>query len=307
MTKWYDVITDQYVQNATIGYMQDAPLEVFNVFPRLNTRRMEGLIAKYKKEDWFKIGDVNQYKRTGSTESVGDEFAAESQSYRLEQYSFHKDITQDDQDQMESPYAAVQDAVRFIRNRMNRVMLKTLVTEFLTTGVWGNEDTAPSKWTATDTDPVDQVLSWQQAIEKTTGFKPNKMIITPDCYKALRLNSQITNKMSTNTTQIPTVGLLASMFDLEQLVILNAVNESVDGYMASGKALLCYTPSSAGASKFEPSAGYIMTYTMGNYQDINPRRIAMPERNDSLRIEGDMWVDPVVPASDCGYFISNLV
>lgn len=306
--KWFDAISEQYVQNATIGYMQDSPLEVFNVFPKLNVAYMKGLIAKYAKADWFRIGDVNQYKRTGSTESVGDTFASDSQSFLLEQYSFHKDLTQDDIREIPNPYAAVNDAVRFIVNRMNRVMLKTLVNEFMSAdGTWGNEATSPSKWTATDTDPVDQVLGWQQTIEQTTGFKPNKMIITPDCYKALKLNSQVTDRMAYTQTQIPSTSLLASMFDLDQLIVLNAVNESADGYMASGKALLCYTPSSAGASKFEPSAGYIMTYQGEDSFNVGTRRIPMPERNDSLRIESDMWVDPVVPAPDCGYLVTNLV
>lgn len=310
--EWYNTITDQYVRNATIGYVQDAPLEVFNIFPRISTSRMEGLIPKYKKEDWFKIGDVDAYKRFGSSESAGDTFATESQSYRLEQYSFHKDITEKDQEQTETPYQAVNDAVRFIINRMRRVALKNLVNEFMTDGVWGNDETSPTKWDATtdgksDANPIEQILGWKQTIEKTTGFDPNKMIVTPDCYKALRLNTHILGKLGTNNTQIVTRDILAALFDLDQLVVLNAVNEDADGYMASGKALLVYTPSQANANKYEPSAGYIMTYRMGDGFDMGTRRIPMPQRNNSLRIEADMYMDPVVPASDCGYYVSNLV
>lgn len=303
---WYDVITDQYVRNTFVGYAQDAPLEVFDVFPMVTVSKMEGLIPKYKKADWFKIGDVNSYKRTGATESAGDDFASDSQSYALEQYSFHKDVTKTDREQVETPYDAVNDSIKFIINRLRRVAFKYLVNEFITDGVWSNEETSPSQWDA-DNDPVDAVLTWQQAVESTTGFKPNKMIVTPDIYKALRTNSNITNLLSDNQTKKVSQQILANLFDLDQFIVMNAVNESADGYFAANKALLFYTPEQADASKFEPSAGYIMTYKMGEDMNMGTRRIPMPERNDAIRIEADMYMDAVAPAPDCGYFIKNLV
>lgn len=312
MAHWHDVITDQYVRNATIGYMQDAPLEVFDIFPKISVSKYNGLIAKYTKADWFRIGSLSEYKRYGATESAGDDYSVDSQSYALEQYSFHKDVTKEDREQMESPYEAVSDAARFVVNRLRRVTLKILVNDFLAASVWGNEDSSPTKWDATtsgvsDADPVAQMMDWKQAIEKTTGLEPNKLIITPDLYKALRTNTHITDRLSTNATQIVTKQLLASLFDLDRLIVLNAVNEDADDYMAANKALLCYTPGSARANKFEPSAGYIMTYRFGGGYDVGTRRIPMPMKNDALRIESDMYIDPVVPAADCGYYITNLV
>lgn len=303
---WYDVITNDYVRRTFVGYAQDAPLEVFDVFPMVSVSAMTGLIPKYKKADWFKIGDVNEYKRTGATESASDDFASDSQSYALEQYSFHKDVTKTDREQVETPYDAVNDSIKFIINRLRRVAFKYLVNKFITSGVWSNEQSSPSKWDA-DNDPVDAVLTWQQTVESTTGFKPNKMIVTPDIYKALRTNSKITNLLSDNQVKQVTKQILANLFDLDQFIVMNAVNESADGYFATNKALLFYTPSQANANKFEPSAGYILTYRMGDDMNMGTRRIPMPERNDAVRIEADMYMDAVAPASDCGYYITNLV
>ncbi len=309
---WYDIITPQYIRNAAIGYMQDAPLEVFDIFPKVDTRKMEGLIPKYKKEDWFKIGSVDEYQRAGSSESVGDTFASDKSTYRLLQYSFHKDVTEADQQQFEEPYQAIDDGVKFVVNRLRRVALKIVLDTFVAADVWGNNEASPTKWDAktngtSDADPVDDVLGWQQAVEKTTGFKPNKMIITPDVYKALRLNTHITKRLSTTQTQVVTKDLLASLFDLDRLEILNAVNEDTTGYIAAQKALLVYTPPGSIGNKFEPSGGYIMTYSYSDGFNIGTKRIPMPARNNSLRIEGDLFLDPVVPAPDCGYYISNLV
>ncbi len=134
---WYDVINEQYVENAVIGYMQDAPLEVFDIFPLVSTAKYAGLIPTYTKEDWFKIGDVAQYKRSGATESIGDDFGTGQLQYLLEQYSFHKDVTKADVEQVESPYSAIDDAARFVVNRLRRVSFKLLHDSFmaLTSGV----------------------------------------------------------------------------------------------------------------------------------------------------------------------------
>jgi hypothetical protein len=225
--KWFDIITEQYIKNAAIGYLQEAPLEVFDVFPKVNTRKFEGLIPKYVKGDWFKIGDVDAYKRSGSSESVGDDFASDKQSYRLHQYSFHKDVTKLDIEQFEDPYKAVDDAVRFVVNRLNRVTLKILSSEFLATGKWANEkneSTASNRWDnktsgTSNADPVEQVIAYKQAIEKTTGFTPNKMIITPDVYAALMTNTFITKRIATTQTQIVNRQLLATLFDMDKLIV----------------------------------------------------------------------------------------
>lgn len=312
---WYDVITEQYIKNAAIGYMQDAPLEVFDIFPKVNTRKFEGLIPKYVKADWFKIGDVDQYKRAGSTESVGDDFASDKQSFRLHQYSFHKDVTKLDTEQTEDPYQAIDDAAKFVVNRLNRVALKVMAAKFLATGVWANdknESTAANRWDnkttgTSNADPVEQIIEYKQAVEKTTGFSPNKMIITPDVYKALRTNTKITARLSTTQTRVVTADILASLFDMDKLIVFNAVNEDVDGYFESKKVLLAYTPPGSTGNKFEPSAGYIMTYEFGDSYNLSTTRIPMPAKNNSLRVEADMYLEPVVPATDCGYLIRNIV
>lgn len=312
---WYDVITEQYIKNAAIGYMQDAPLDVFDIFPKVNTRKFEGLIPKYVKVDWFKIGDVDLYKRTGSTESVGDDFASDKQSFRLHQYSFHKDVTKLDTEQTEDPYQAIDDAAKFIVNRLNRVALKVMAAKFLATSVWANEKnegTAANRWDnktsgVSNADPVEQIIEYKQTVEKTTGFSPNKMIITPDVYKALRTNTKITDRLSTTQTKVVTADILASLFDMDKLIVFNAVNEDVDGYFETKKVLLAYTPPGSVGNKFEPSAGYIMTYEFGDSYNLSTNRIPMPAKNNSLRIEADMYLEPVVPATDCGYLIRNIV
>jgi hypothetical protein len=313
---WYDTINETYVKNAVIGYMQEAPLEVFNLFPMVSTAKMSGLVPSYVKADWFKIGDVDAYKRAGATESIGDDFATSSISYQLEQYSFHKDVTKADVEQVESPYAAIDDAARFVVNRLRRVSFKLIHSVFMQSGVWATDNnvssTAENKWdnkasNESTADPVEQVLTWKQSIEKVTGFDPRKLIVTPDVYKALRTNTLIRSMLKTTSDQVVTKDALAKLMDLDQLVVMNAVNEGADGYYDSKKALLIYTPNKTLASKEEPSAGVIMGYKGHGGYPTATRRIPMPMKNDALRVETDFFLDPVVTAADCGYYAYNVV
>lgn len=313
---WYDVITDSYVENAVIGYMQDAPLEVFDVFPMVSTAKMTGLIPTYTKEDWFRIGDVDQYKRAGATESIGDQFGTGSIRYLLEQYSFHNDVTKEDVEQVESPYAAIDDAARFVVNRLRRVAFKLILNKFMVDGVWANSEdvssTTSNMWDNksggnSTADPVEWVLTKKQTIEQVTGFEPRKLIITPDVYKALRTNTIVRNMLKVTSDQIVTKDALARLMDLDKIVVMNAVNESANGYFAAKKALLVYTPNGSVASKNEPSAGVIMGLRGKAMQPVGTRRIPMPQRNDALRVEADFYLDPVVTAADCGYYAYNVV
>lgn len=319
MAHWYDQVLPAFVQDVANKYIIDNPMSVFDIFPQVNTNKLTGYIAKYSKADWLRIGTVTDYLRAGATESVGDDFAVTKQPYTVLEYSFHKDVCRDDYLEYDNPYDPINDAIAFCTQRLNRVLLSNLVAKYLpASGVWGTYDDNESslEWDYISSsiyvvDPVADVLTAQQAVEKVTGFKPNRMIITPDVYKALRLNTFITNRLKATDDKVVTLGILAKLFDLDTITVLNAPNDvtgdSVTGaptaYMATRSALLVYTPDRP--TKFAPSAGYQLVYSPGGRTTVEVNRIPMPMLNDALRIELSIKVCPVVLASDLGYQFIN--
>ena len=311
MAHWYDQIKDKFVRNVANMYLQENEFDAFKMFPKVNSNQLSGYIAKYTKADWLKIGTVNDYKRTGATESVGDDYAVGQQAYTLEEYAFHKDVSKDDRKEYDNPFDPVNDAVIFVMQRLRRVLLQNVVDTFLTTGVWGTDhNETASKWNAktagvSDTDPIEKVLTWQEEIEKVTGFTPNNIIVAADVFRALKTNTFITGAMKTTNDKVVTAGLIAKLFELDNLWIANAVNSDADDYMVSGQALLYYAPKRP--SKFKPSAAYHITYKGKNANNIGTNRIPMKHLNDSLRIEAWVKTDPVVMATDLGVYAYNLV
>ena len=311
MAHWYDQVKDKFVRNVANMYLQENEFDAFRLFPKVNSSQLSGYIAKYTKSDWLKIGTVNDYKRTGSTESVGDTYAVGQQGYTLEEYAFHYDISKDDRKEYDNPFDPVKDAVEFVMQRLRRVLLQNVVDTVLTTGVWGTDhDESGSEWDAktsnvSDTDPVDKVMAWREEIEKVTGFSPNQMIVAADVFRALKTNTHIRDLMKTTSDKVVTAGLIAKLFELDKLWVANAVNSDGDDYMVSGSALLYYAPKRP--SKFKPSAAYHVTYRGKGGNNILTDRIPMRHLNDSLRIEAAVKTDLVVLATDLGVYAYNLV
>ena len=306
---WFDQIKAKFVANVANMYLTENGFDVFNIFPKVNSRQISGYIAKYTKEDWLRIGTVNDYKRQGATESAGDDYTLGEQAYTLDEFAFHKDISKDDRNEYDNPFDPVRDAVTFVMNRINRILLYHMVSTFLTTGVWGTDsDQTSAQWDVKSSgvstyDPVDAVISWKEAVEKTTGFTPNRMVISADAYHALQGNTKIMDRMKTTSDKSITKQVLARLFDVDQFMVMNAVNSAGDDYMWTSSCLLFYAPSVA--SKFNPSAGYNMLYKTGN-MNVLTDRIPMRHLNNSLRIEAAVKIKPLVMATDLGVYGYNL-
>lgn len=97
------------------------------------------------------------------------------------------------------------------------------------------------------------------------------MIITFDVLKALKSNTKIMDRMKTTTDKTVTLALLANLFEVERIEVLDAVNEGGTDFMVNGKMLLCYTPPRP--TKAAPSAGYNIGYVgESNGRTISTRK-----------------------------------
>lgn len=305
---WYDRVTSEFVQNVANIYLQESGIPAFSIFPELNSQKLTGKIALYDKEDWFYIGTVSEYIRSGAVESAGDDYETSSQNYTLLKYSFHKDITEDEANEYDNPFQPAEDAARFVINRIRRVITQKLVDTYLTTGVWSDDlvgTTDFTKWSDSSSKPVNDVLTWQENIHKVTGFKPNRMIVTPDIHRTLKSNTSVTGMMKTTDDKVVSNALIAKLFEVDEYVVIDTVNSGATDYMASNKLLLIYTPPRP--SRMAPSAGYTLVYKGEKLQTATTTRIPQEIKNHSLRIEADVHACPLALASDLGVYASSVI
>jgi hypothetical protein len=143
------------------------------------------------------------------------------------------------------------------------------------------------------------------------------MVIGPYVYKALRNHADVLDRIKyTQGPAIPTPNLLAQLFDVDKVLIAQAVKntaakgatESTD-FIYGKHALLAYAAPSPGLK--QPTAGYIMAWTglegAGAYGN-RMYRIPMDHLGlGTTRIEGEMAYDCELVASSLGVFFNGIV
>ena len=315
MSEWYDQITDKYVGNVANKYAQENPWTIFQAFPDVTVKQLSGYLATYDKEDWLRIGDPDDYIVNGAVESIGDDFATGKTPYVLKKYKFHDDLDRDSMENYDSPFAAVRDRTEFVISRLGLVMAKVFKNALMTTSTWGKDiNCTGAKWSTAGTKVIKQVSDECRKVQAFTGFRPNRMIICQDAIDVLEFNTDIMARLKTTSTKILTKDILAAIFKLEMIEVLDAVETTAakgatattanTDFLHGGSALLFHAPSAPSLKR--PSAGYNLL-KKGKLGKINTTQIPMKLKNDSIRIEGSVEAMPFVLGADLGVYLYNLV
>lgn len=113
-----------------------------------------------------------------------------------------------------------------------------------------------------NSNPITDINDAKEAIRASTGVYPNVMEISAKVFAVLKEHPDVVDKIKYTQRGVVTVELLAALFDMERVVIGQAIafddaGASIDIW---GKdVVLAYVPSSLSGAE-EPSYGY--TYTM---------------------------------------------
>lgn len=315
--------------NVSIAYMQKADAFIATkVFPRVPVQKQSDVYWKYTKSDWRRT-DVQ--KRAPGTESAGIGWKVDTDSYFAHPYAVHKDIDDQVRSNADSNWNLDRDSTTFVTNQLLLKRDLDWANTYFKTGVWGLDKTgvasAPTgnqflQWNDPASDPIADFALAQLNFIESTGFKPNKLVIGAKVLSQLKQHPDIIDRIKYTQRGIVTTDLLATLFDVDQVMVCYAsstnVAEQPDGrlqdtaatyaYIVNPKAaLLCYAPGSP--SVMTPSAGYTFTwngYTGGNGQGIRIKNFRM-EHLEVDRIEGTMTYDMKVVSNDMGIFWASAV
>lgn len=315
---------DKMLTNISIAYMQSDSVFIANkVFPIVPVVKQSDRYFKYLKEDWFRD---EAEKRAPATESAGGGYEIDNTpTYFCEKYAYHKDVTEEDRVNTDEPLNADRDATEFVASKLLLAREVVWQSTYMKIGIWGkdwagassgNGTTTLTYWNASDSTPIEDIHEAQVTMQSTTSFKPNVLVITPWVYNALRDHPGIMDKIKWTQKGIVTLDLIAALFDVEQILVAQAVvNVAAKGaaedtdFMYGKDALLLYVPARPGLKT--PSAGYIFAWSgMLGAGAFGTRIIRIPvplKGNGTERIEGEMAFDMKVVSSDLGTFFHDIV
>ncbi len=326
---------DRALTNISIAYIQKAETFVAGkVFPIVPVIKQSDRYFVYLKEDWFR--DEAEERRRG-TESAGGGYRLDNTpNYFCRNYAFHVDVTDEDRANSDEPLKPDEDATEFITQKMLIKRENEWATRFFATSIWSTEyagvaatptasDNELLVWTDASSDPILAISNAQVEIQSKTAFKPNKLVLGARVYAALKNHPLILDRIKYTQKGIVTKDLLAVLFDVEEILITEAVlntNQSDNSrtiaasasagsvdFLMGNHALLCYAAPSPGIKK--PSAGYIFSWkgllgagAFGNRMV----RVNMPWLGiGTERIEGEIAFDIHLVSADLGCFFKDIV
>ena len=316
-----DVHVNRPLTNISVAYQQAASKYIADrVFPRVPVSKQTDQFFTYPKGEWFR---TDAQVRAPATESAGSGYTLSTDTYRCEVYAVHKDIDDQTRANADQPINLDREATQFVTNQLLLKRDKDWATNFLTTGVWDKDLTGVSgtpstnqfkQWDDAASDPIQTVQDAALDVERSTGFKPNTLVLGPDVWNQLRNHGDILDRIKYTQRGIVTEALVAAVFDVDRILVARAIENSANegatasmDFMVGKSALLCYSAPNPGL--MTPSAGYTFTWSglLGASafgSRITNFRIPITKVD---RIEGEMAYDQNVIASDLGTFFASVV
>jgi hypothetical protein len=306
-----DVHIKSALTNVSVAWIQSQAAYVADkVFPIVNVQHQSDLYYKFNKDDFLR--DEAQ-RRAPASESAGGGYTFTTGTYNCVVEAFHKDIDDQLRSNADSVFQLDRAATEFVTQKLLIRRERRWISSFFTTGVWGTDHTPTNLWDTSSSTPKQDVSAGRMAIQLTSGFKPNTLVMGPQVFEALTYNTDIMNQFKYTSSDSIDTAMMARYFNIDRVLVLDAVYSSqVEGgasaisFMAGKNALLCYSAPSPGV--MQPTAGYTFAWTgyTGAVGGWRMKKFRM-EPIASDRVEGEMAYDFQVIAPELGYFMPSLV
>lgn len=324
MPNMSDAHIDRAMTNISVAYLQDETAFIADkVFPIVPVRRQSDLYYKYDKGDFMR-DEAKQ--RAAFSESAGGDYGVEaSEPYYCRKHAFHKDISPEERLNYDEPLNADTDATTFVTQKMLIRREMAWASKYFKAGVWGTEKTGVAasasgtqfiQWDKEGSDPIRDITNAGVEMAAATSFRPNTLVLSPYVFNALKNHYDILDRIKYTEKGIVTTDLLATLFEVDRVLVAWAVVNSADkgaaddiDFIYGKNALLCYSAPNPGLR--QPSAGYIFAWTgLEGAGAFGNRIVRLPMDMLGLgteRIEGEMAFDCQQVSADLGTFFTGAV
>lgn len=297
----------------SVAYQQSADHFIAEkVFPGLNVAKQSNKYFTFDRNAFFRD---HMQKRAAGEESAGSGYSLSDDSYFCDVWALHKDISDFDRTNTDSPLDSDRNAVQFLAQNALIRKERNWASTFFTTGVWSTDATVTQWSDYVSSNPLGNVDTGKETILEATGQMANTLVIGYQVLNKLKEHPDVVDRVKYTSDRVVTADLLASLFGVERVLVSKAVvDTTAEGKAAApalvaGKhALLCYVAPQAGLEAV--SAGYTFNWT-GFAAGFGGQGVAIEKlRMDHLksdRIEAHMAFDQKIVSAQCGYMMANVV
>ena len=305
---------DAPLSNISIAYMQDAKNFIASrVFPDVSVDKRSNKYFTFDRTTFMRDA---MRKRGAGEQSAGGGYTLSNDSYYCDVWALHKDISDIDRAQTDTPLDQDRNAVQYLSQAALIRKENQWVTDFFTTGVWGTDNTTATDWSDyVSSDPLGEVDAAKVTILEATGQNANTLVLGLRVFNQLKNHPDIKDMIKYTSARVVTEEILAGLFGVDQVLVPRSVADAaVEGKtpapaLIHGKhALLCHVAKNPGIET--PTAGLTFNWTglaAGfSGQGLAIDKFRMPELKGD-RVEAHMAFDQKVVGSQLGFFWSGIV
>lgn len=332
-----DLHVSRPLTNLTVAYMQDpAGFIADRMFPTIPVRKQSDKYWLYDRKD-FRRDQFQQ--RAPGTESAGGGWKMSTTTYYATKWALHKDLTEED-------YANADDEVQLEATTSQWLAEMGLIrrevewaSKFFTTGVWTGIDGASGdvvgqaaspngnevlQWDLSTSTPIEDVKLYAQNSQLLTGKRPNKLAMGRQVWTKLSDHPDLVDRVKysggvgNGNPAMVSRQAVAALMELDMIEVMDGIQdtsaESPDfetamsaAFIGGKNALLCYAAPAPGLKIMTAGACFSWTGLLGaGATGMRVKRFLM-EKNESVRVEGEMAFEQKIIASDAGVFFSSIV
>lgn len=316
-----DLHIDTYLSNISVGYMNEPGAYIADlVFPAVSVNKQSDLYPIYEKDYWFR--DEAQ-KRAPLTEGEGGGYEFENPgTYYCHEWSFFKDIAEEDEWNADDVFDLEDDATAFTIEKLRLKRERLWAENYFQADVWANEVVGGvdfDQWTDDGANPIQDVENWKEEVLKSTGILPNVLVVPHYIHQYVKNNSEVLDRFKYTQAGIITEQILASVFEVDKYLVAYALyatnaegeDEDLEYILNSTSILLVYA--APRPSRRRPSGGYTFRWNRPRIAGRTGERLESSiyrwdlGRKRGTRIQGSIWEDLKLVASDVGLYAKQVV
>lgn len=321
-----DVHVNAPLTMISIAFLQNQDAFIADkVFPNIPVEKQADRFFTYDRGDFNR--DEARVRAPGTESAGGDYRIDNTPTYYANVWAWHKDIPDQIRANADAPLNLDMEATEFVTTKLLIRKEAKFVSSFMTTNVWTTDKTGAASPTTgqlyqwsdyTNSDPLTDVRAGMTVVHKSTGFRPNKLVLGQEVWDKLVDHPDIIDRVKYGQTAgkpaMVSKEAVAQILELEEILVGSAIYNSAaetvtnsHAFITGKTALLVYSAPRPGL--MTPSGGYTFSWKGMFGANANGLRISKfrDEKTKSDRVEGEMAFDQKLISANLGYFFTSIV
>jgi len=298
-----DAHLDTALTSVSIAYRNPTYI-ADQVFPTVGVNKQSDYYFVFDKGSWFRIPSMS--RRAPGQRAARVDYTLSTGSYACVEYAVAKGVPDELRENADDPLSPEAEATEFAADNLLRLHEKRVADIAFGDSSWSSSANASTKWDVDTSDPIGDVNTAREAIQGLIGREPNTMILGYNVWADLKDHPDMLDRIKYTQRGILTSELAASLFQVDKLLIGNALYDSAsEGATAVmtqiwGKSMvMLYVPPTP--ALMTPAAGYTF-----QWKPMSTARFREDqERQDIFEVRHS--VNSRVVSADAGYILKLVV